>query len=609
MKQLKEIKNYLVFHNGTIECHPENVGIAINDGKIDVKDAASLQIIYLIDQEGKYCFDLKIKGQLELIETYDFKVPASLVKNIEVLQNSNILRYNDNQSSVNGTVEVTENVSVERDSNVRCAYVELSDSSIEMNVNHALNGSNANSTVRLASLAKGQEKKHMTFSLTHFAPHTTGIMDNYGVVKDASNLVIDGIGTIKQGNHQSSSHQTNKIIVFDEKCNAKANPYLYIDEYDVKASHGASVGKIDEDHLYYLQSRGLSKKDAMHLVTYGYFIPVYQNGTTDQVIGMVFVGTNKARKDAIVNKILGSIMMALLVVMLLCIVTAMRMAASISKNIKNSVAVVGKLADGDLNVWVDEKLLKRKDEIGDLSRGTMTLRDAMKSVIRDISENAKQLLSTSQILGTAADNTNGTMSQVQQAVSLVVDNSSEQAKNSRNTSDHMKIMGENITETTAEVQNLDQNATFMHSSSENASATLEKLCGINEQVEQMLAQVQQQTDRTNDSVQKIQQATTIISSIAEETNLLSLNASIEAARAGESGRGFAVVAGQIKKLAEQSDQSSQEIEQIASTLIRDSSLAVESMQSMQQIITSQSESMAETQNIVKEVLGNTEICH
>ena len=94
---------------------------------------------------------------------------------------------------------------------------------------------------------------------------------------------------------------------------------------------------------------------------------MYQNGTTDQVIGMVFVGTNKARKDAIVNKILGSIMMALLVVMLLCIVTAMRMAASISKNIKNSVAVVGKLADGDLNVWVDEKLLKRKDEIGDLS--------------------------------------------------------------------------------------------------------------------------------------------------------------------------------------------------------------------------------------------------
>lgn len=336
---------------------------------------------------------------------------------------------------------------------------------------------------------------------------------------------------------------------------------------------------------------------------YGYFTPVYQNGSSDEVIGMIFVGTNKAKKDAVVNKILGMIMSAMLAVMFLCIVVAMRMAASISKNIKNSVAVVGKLADGDLNVWVDEKLLKRKDEIGDLSRGTMTLRDAMKSVIRDISANATQLLATSQTLGTAADTTNGTMAQVQKEVALVVDNSSEQAKNSKNTSDHMKMMGENITETTAEVQNLNQNAASMHTSSENAAETLEKLCGINAQVEQMLAQVQQQTNRTNDSVQKIQQATTIISSIAEETNLLSLNASIEAARAGDSGRGFAVVAEQIKKLAEQSEQSSQEIEKIAGKLITDSSLAVESMQSMQQIITSQSESMTETQKIVEEVLG------
>ncbi len=71
---------------------------------------------------------------------------------------------------------------------------------------------------------------------------------------------------------------------------------------------------------------------------------------------MVFVGTNKARKDAIVNKILGSIMMALLVVMLLCIVTAMRMAASISKKYQKQCCCCRKtFADGDLNVWVDEK--------------------------------------------------------------------------------------------------------------------------------------------------------------------------------------------------------------------------------------------------------------
>lgn len=276
MNELKGINNYLVVHNGTIECHKCNEDIIVDENRVTVNKASSLQIIYLIDQEGSYQFNLVISGNLELIETYDFKVFATLTKNIDVLSNSSVLRYVDNHSDRAIETTVMENVNVARDATVRCAYVELSETSIKMNVNYALNGTNANSTIRLASLAKGTEKKHLTLSLTHFAPYTTGIMDNYGVVKDASNLVIDGIGAIKKGNHQSNSHQTNKIIVFDEKCNAKANPYLYIDEYDVKASHGASVGKIDEDHLYYLQSRGLSKEDAMHLVTYGYFIPVME---------------------------------------------------------------------------------------------------------------------------------------------------------------------------------------------------------------------------------------------------------------------------------------------------------------------------------------------
>lgn len=335
---------------------------------------------------------------------------------------------------------------------------------------------------------------------------------------------------------------------------------------------------------------------------YGYFIPVCQNGTDDEVVGMIFVGTNKAKKDLVVNRILMLIGGTVLAVMLLCLAVAVKMASSISKNIKSSVSVVEQLAQGDLTVWVDEKLLKRKDEIGDLSRGTITLRDAMKSVIQDISANAKRLLDASRTLGTAADRTNGTMKEVEGTVGMILQNSARQSENSQSTSEHMQNMEAHITETTSEVDYLNQSAASIKVSSENAADTLSRLCGINAQVEAMIAEVHKQTNQTNDSVQKIQQATTFISSIAEETNLLSLNASIEAARAGESGRGFAVVAGQIKKLAEQSDESSQKIEEIAAKLIIDSENAVGSMEKMQQIITSQSESMGETQRIVKEVL-------
>ena len=338
-------------------------------------------------------------------------------------------------------------------------------------------------------------------------------------------------------------------------------------------------------------------------LNYGYYMPVYQNGTTDQIIGMVFVGTNKKLKDAVVNKILGSIILAVCIVMLICIVVGAKLSTSMTKNIKVSIGVVSKVADGDLNVWVDDKLLKRKDEIGELSKVTITLRDTLKNIIQGISTNAKSLLEASEMLGTAADKTNGTMSGVREAVNQIVENSTEQAQNSQNTSDHMKIMGEKITETVSEVELLDHNAVSMQESSTKASDTLTRLREINEDVERIISEVQEQTNRTNDSVQRIYEATTFIASIAEETNLLSLNASIEAARAGESGRGFAVVAGQIKKLAEQSNQSSTEIEEITRTLMDDSSKSVEIMQQMKEIMTSQSESMQDTQSIVSEVLG------
>lgn len=337
-------------------------------------------------------------------------------------------------------------------------------------------------------------------------------------------------------------------------------------------------------------------------LNYGYFMPVYQNDSDNQIIGMVFVGTDKHAKDAVINKIIGSIATAVGVIMLICIAVSVKLAAGMSKNIKSSVELVGKIAEGDLNVWVDDKLLKKKDEIGDLSRVTITFRDAMQSTIKDITRNAKALLDAAQLLGTAADNTNGTMDNVRTAVSQVVDNSQMQAENSRDTSGHMQVMGENITETSKEAELLSVNASSMQLSSEKASKTLGDFRSINEDVKRIITEVQEQTNRTNDSVQKIHTATTFINSIAEDTSLLSLNASIEAARAGESGRGFAVVAEQIKNLSEQSNTSSKEIEATADMLSIDSAKAVQAMQQMQEIIASQSESMQETQKVVAEVI-------
>ena len=340
-------------------------------------------------------------------------------------------------------------------------------------------------------------------------------------------------------------------------------------------------------------------------LNYGYYMPVYQNGSSD-IVGMVFVGTNKEEKDAVIRNIMMIIGAAVCIVMVVCAGIAIKMSSSLSKDIKISIDVVKEVAGGNLDIWVDDRLMKKKDEVGELSRITVTLRDTMKSVIKDISSNAKTILEAGNNLKEVADKTSVTMEEVRSAVAIVTQNSGEQAQHSKNTSEYMKIMGNDITETSDEVELLSNNAISMQQSGKQAQETLVKLCTINKDVENIINEVQTQTEQTNNSIQEIHSATELISSIAEQTNMLSLNASIEAARAGESGRGFAVVAEQIKKLADESKTSSKEVDKTSKELIEASQKSVEVMKQMQAIITSQSESMNETQNVVESVLNAIE---
>lgn len=337
-------------------------------------------------------------------------------------------------------------------------------------------------------------------------------------------------------------------------------------------------------------------------INYGYYIPVYQKGETSNPIGMIFVGTNKEIKDAAINKIIWTVILAVLLVVCFCILVASVLSISISRSMKKGISAVQNVATGELGKTIDGRLLKRKDEIGDLARSIDTLQKELQNILKKIAESTEELAFAADGLEVTAKETNITMKQVEGAVNSVTDNVSEQARNTQSTTENIMLMGNQIGETSREVGVLNQNADVMRRSSEQAADTIQQLRKINEDVEKSIETITKQTDLTNDSAQKIRAVTEIITSIAEETNLLSLNASIEAARAGESGRGFAVVASQIQKLAEQSNESSRTIEEITNTLINNSDVAVETMRRVQEIIDSQSKNMMETERIVSEVM-------
>ena len=337
-------------------------------------------------------------------------------------------------------------------------------------------------------------------------------------------------------------------------------------------------------------------------LNYGYYIPVYQKGTDSEPIGMIFAGVDKQAKDNTINGIILMVLLSVIFVMAACIVIAVIISVSITRSLQKGISKVQKVADGELGSPIEEKLLKRNDEVGDLAKAIDTLQKTLQNIVSKIAQSTDNIKMAANELGVTAKDTNYTMKQVEDAVSSISENITEQAKSTKTTTDNIVLMGDQIGRTSEEVGLLNQNADVMRKSSEQASYTIQQLRQINDKVKESINTITRQTNLTNESAQKIQAAIGIISSIAEETNLLSLNASIEAARAGESGRGFAVVASQIQKLAEQSNSSSCEIEEITNTLISNSDEAVEIMRQVHEIIDSQSQNMSDTENIVSKVM-------
>ncbi len=160
--------------------------------------------------------------------------------------------------------------------NLTCAYADFcfGDENFEVNIN--LKGENSKAIWRLATLASNDDKKRISVSFNHEDINTYSEMNNYGVSKDDSEIRFLGTSTIKNKAKKSAAHQNARIMVFDERCRAEADPVLCIDENDVEASHASVVGKINEDHVFYLCSRGLSESEAKKLITLGYLNPIIE---------------------------------------------------------------------------------------------------------------------------------------------------------------------------------------------------------------------------------------------------------------------------------------------------------------------------------------------
>ncbi len=189
-----------------------------------------------------------------------------------ILQENSSLDHNFVALSSGG--ESKRKLLLEKGASWNASGADLSSDNVHMLLTCDLMDERSNGKFNLSTLSKQNSEKVFDINFIHHEKNTISEMKNYGVVRDEAKLSFVGIGHIKKGAKATLANQSAKIMVFDKKCKASASPILKIDENDTNASHAAAVGKINDEHLFYLMSRGINENEAKRLITLGYLYPV-----------------------------------------------------------------------------------------------------------------------------------------------------------------------------------------------------------------------------------------------------------------------------------------------------------------------------------------------
>lgn len=246
-----------------------------------------------------------------------------------------------------------------------------------------------------------------------------------------------------------------------------------------------------------------------------------------------------------------------------------------------------KIASLDVSKDVSPQLTERKDEIGDLAQSLQTITASIKGIIQQIHSTTDLLNRSSKTLTNVSNQSFQAFDEISTTIDEVASSTSEQAIQTENGAIKATSLGDEIANTQQFMDELNASSNNVRNVVSEGLSEVEKLSKTAEESSSATQDVQEKIIQTNESAKKIDEASTIIASIADQTNLLALNAAIEAARAGEAGKGFAVVADEIRKLAEQSTASTKTIDTVIKEVQYNSNEAVAVMTKVQSILDEQ----------------------
>jgi len=312
---------------------------------------------------------------------------------------------------------------------------------------------------------------------------------------------------------------------------------------------------------------------------------------------------------------------AVAVILLIAFVVSLFFGKRLTKGIQRIESHLHKTAEGDLSFEIDPRLMSRADEIGKIARSLDGVKRSLAGMIGNVSEAGSHMKSSSEKFSEKFDSISSSIQNVNTAIEELALGATSQAAETETVNNKILELGSVIEVEKQGVEKLEESVSTMMEYSSGASDSIDLLYKITEITINAIGTVYEQTNKNNESAANINKAVEIIKELAEQTNLLSLNASIEAARAGEAGKGFAVVAEEIRNLAEESAGSAQEIEGIVKELTGNVAVSVDNMQVVSKNVQEQQTRLEETrqafrhlydeikrvESVTKEIGGQTSV--